>query len=248
VRVPTGDGLLRWTILVGSILLAVVGCAGPERTSVLVPDGSPSFTVMNFEEPLAFDPITPGWYHRTFRRHPPMDISFVAKDDRATIRLETNDSASMLFRWVDVELDQYPMLSWDWFIEQSVESEVDELTTAGDDHPARLYLGFESASGEEHSMEIIWGNRALKRGDWKHLEFFGFFSFPHFVANGGNENVGRWHHERVHLGELYSTLWADATGARLTKVALFCDTDETGAKSTAYFADVQVEKRRPSGD
>ena len=172
-----------------------------------------------------------------------MDISFVTKDGHAAIRLSTHDSASMLFRWVDVPLDQYPALKWQWVIEQTITSEEDERTVAGDDHPGRLYLKFESDAGEEHSMEIIWGNRALGPGDWKHLEFFGFFSFPHYVANGGDENAGRWHSERVDLTDLYSTLWGDAKGARLIEIALFCDTDETGASSIAYFSEIRMEVR-----
>ncbi len=76
-----------------------------------------------------------------------MKISFVSKDGRAAIRLSTNDSASMLFRWVDVDLERYPVLSWNWFVEQPIASEKDEMTVAGDDHPARLYLSFESSSG-----------------------------------------------------------------------------------------------------
>ena len=172
-----------------------------------------------------------------------MDISFVTKGGRAAIRLATHDSASMLFRWVDVPLEQYPLLSWNWFIEQTIASDKDEMTVAGDDHPARLYLKFESASGEDHSMEIIWGNRVLRRGDWKHLEFFGLFPFAHYVANGGDENAGQWHFERVDLSDLYSTLWGDANGARLIEVALFCDTDETGATSIAYFSDIRMEAR-----
>lgn len=233
----------------GSILVIVLACAGslgcasPDRTAVLVPDGSPSFALMDFSEPPSLDPLSPGWHHRIFRRHPPMEISFVTKDGRAAVRLGTDDSASMLFRWVDVELSGYPVLSWDWLIEEPIASQEDEMTVAGDDHPARLYLSFESASGDEHSMEIIWGNRSLGRGDWKHLKFFGLFSFPHYTANGGDDNAGRWHHESVDLSELYSTLWGDLQGVRLTELALFCDTDDTGAKSTAYFSDVRVEAR-----
>ncbi|MBW2291182.1 MAG: DUF3047 domain-containing protein [Deltaproteobacteria bacterium] len=228
--------------LFACVFICSLGCASPERTAVLVPDGSSPFPLMDFSDPPSIDPPTPGWYHRTFRRHPPMEISFVSKDDRPAIRLSTNDSASMLFRWVDVDLARYPTLSWSWFIEQTIESEEDEMTVAGDDHPARLYLKFESADGEEHSMEIIWGNRVLHRGDWKHLEFLmGLFSFPHYTANGGHENAGRWHRERVNLSELYTTLWGDVEGAHLLALALFCDSDETGAQSTAYFADIRVE-------
>lgn len=233
----------RSIITCAALAAFALGCASPERTAVLVPDGSPAFALMNFSTPPTLDPISPGWFHRTFRRHGPMDISFVTKDGRAAIRLATRDSASMLFRWVDVDLDRYPTLTWDWFIEQPIESDADEMTAAGDDHPARLYLSFVSADGDEHSMEIIWGNRALRRGDWKHVEFYGLVSFPHYTANGGDENVGRWHHESVDLAQLHTELWGNAKGARLTEVALFCDTDETGAESTAYFADIRVEAR-----
>ncbi len=226
------------------LLACSLGCRSPERMAVLVPDGSPTFELMNFKEPPSLDPISDGWHHRTFRRHPPMDISFLTKDGYAAIRLSTHDSASMLFRWVDVPLDQYPWLSWNWFIEQTIVSEKDETTVAGDDHPARIYLTFESESGDDHSMEIIWGNRVLRRGDWKHLKFFGIFPFPHYVANGGEENAGRWHFEQVDLRQLYATIWGDAKGARLIEIALFCDTDETGMSSIAYFSDIQVTTGR----
>ena len=233
--------MTRLSVMLLSACVCLLGCSTPDRTAVLVPDGSPAFALMDFDSPPSLDPVTPGWQHRTFRRHPPMEISFVSKDGRAAVRLRTADSASMLFRWVDVDLQRYPVLSWDWFIEQPIASEEDELTVAGDDHPARLYLSFESSAGKKRSMEIIWGNRVLRRGDWKHLKFLGLFSFPHYTANGGDDNAGRWHHERVDLRELYSTLWEDGQGARLIELALFCDTDETGAKSSAYFANIRVE-------
>jgi hypothetical protein len=220
-----------------------MSCADAERMSVLVPDGSPSFALMDFSNPPSLDPMSAGWYHREFRRHPPMDISFVAKDGHAAIRLGTRDSASMLFRWVDVPLDRYPLLSWNWLIEKGIVSDIDEMTRAGDDHPARLYLTFESLGGDQHSMEIIWGNQKLKKGDWKHLDFLGLFSFPHYVVNGGQDAVGRWHSEQVDLAALYATLWGPATGARLIEIAIFCDTDETGAESVAYFSNIGVETR-----
>ena len=149
----------------------------------------------------------------------------------------------MLYRYVDVDLDSYRALSWDWLIEQPIMSDADEMTIAGDDHPARLYIQFLSAAGETHSMEIIWGNRKLRAGDWKYLKFFGSsHPFPHYVANAGNDNIGRWHHERVELGKLYREQWGEPRGARLVEIALFADTDQTGAESIAYFSDIRVEK------
>ena len=171
---------LEWvglTRLVFACVALVWACSGA-RVNVLVPDGSSAFAVMNFTEALTLDPLEEGWEHRTFLRHPPMDISFVEKAGLPAIRLETHDSASILFRHVEIPLDEYPFLSWSWYVEQGIESERDEMTTAGDDHPARLFLDFESEDGDRHSMEIIWGNTALSAGDWKHLTFFRVFSFP----------------------------------------------------------------------
>ncbi|MBT5074518.1 MAG: DUF3047 domain-containing protein [Kordiimonadaceae bacterium] len=228
--------------LVISILL-ISSCGEKERTNVLKADGSPSFAVMDFSEPLPLSPVPDGWWHRTFWLSSAMDISFVTKENIPSICLSTDNSASMLIRYVDIALDEYSDLSWDWFIEKGITSDISELTPDGDDHPARLYLNFETAIGESHRMEIIWGNRELSAGEWKHLQFSENRSFPHYVANGGEENTGRWHNERVDLTELYSELWGDASGARLVEIALFCDTDGTGAQSIAYFADIRAQKK-----
>jgi hypothetical protein len=228
-----------------AVLLLALGCfGGAPRVGVLTPDGSSPFALMDFAQIMPLDPLPEGWYHRVFRRHAPMDLSFAHKDGVAALRMETRDSASMLFRHVDVALDDYPKLEWRWRVEQGVETDTDENTVAGDDHPVRLYLDFVGADGDDRSMEIIWGNRTLGAGDWKHLAFFfGLIEFPHYVANGGAPNLGRWHEEQVDLAELYRTLWGEPSGARLTDIALFCVTDETGAHSVAYVAEVRVARR-----
>jgi len=55
------------------------------------------------------------------------------------MRFETHDSASMLFRHVDIDIAAYPMLAWRWYIELPIRSPLDERTHEGDDHPARLF-------------------------------------------------------------------------------------------------------------
>ena len=225
------------------LVAALAACTGGERRNVLVPDGSSSLTVMEFRQPLSLSPPPEGWYHRKFFRTDPMQISFSTQAGRPSIRLATQGSGSMLYRHTDLPLDGYPILRWDWFVEMPIASEVDELTVAGDDHPARLFLTFRASGGELRSMEIIWGNRRLRAGDWKDLQLSWFGRpFPHYVARGGDENAGRWHDETADLRALYRRNWGDARGASLVEVALFCDTDQTGARSIAYFSAVRVER------
>jgi hypothetical protein len=154
-----------------------------------------------------------------------------------SMRFETHDSASMLFRHVDIDLAVYPMLAWRWFIELPIRSLLDERTREGDDHPARLFLRFVTDHGEKRAMEVMWGNR-LKRGDYKYIS-----SFPHFVADAGDERVGHWLDERIDLVRVYSEIWKDAAPANLIDVAVFCDSDDTHTASIAYFAYVRLERR-----
>ena len=191
--------------------------------------------LMDFSESFSLDPPPDGWRHRKFWTRSPMEMSFAVKDGVPSLRLVTDDSASMLFRQVNVALADYPFLAWRWHIEQPIESEIDERTEDGDDHPARLFLTFESDDGESRSMEIIWGNRLLQAGDYKYIG-----DFPHYTANGGMENVGRWHAEEVNLAEIYRKIWGDAEGIRLVDIAIFCDSDETDGGSISYFAEVRA--------
>jgi hypothetical protein len=224
--------------LLPMVTLALAACGAADRSAALVPKpGEPVVTVMDFSRPLPLDPLPPGWQHRKFWTRRPMDISFAEKDGVPAIRLATRGSASMLFRHVDVKLADYPVLAWRWYVERPIESPIDERTRDGDDHPARIFLTFTGPGDARKSMEIIWGNKVLHAGDTKVIG-----GFPHYVANGGNENVGRWHAERVDLRDLTRRFWPGNSFDRIIDVALFCDSDETHTASVAYFADVKLER------
>lgn len=218
--------------------LALAACAGgPDRSAAVVARGEPEVVVMDFARPPALAPLPAGWHHRTFWTRAPMQMSLAAKDGVPAIRLETHASASMLFRAVDIDLQQYPRLAWRWYVERPIESAADELTREGDDHPARLFVAFRTDRGEARNMEIIWGNKVLKAGDVKYIG-----TFPHYVANGGNANVGKWLAEDIDLLQIYRRFWPDASAARVTDIGLFCDSDETKTASIAWFADVRMRR------
>lgn len=232
-------------IATGLVVLTVIATGlvywmkrSPTRENVLTATAGESVTVMDFSRPFPMDPPPPGWFHREFLTIDPVDFTFTVKEDTPALRVATDNSASMLFRFVDIDLDDFPVLRWRWFVEMGIDSEIDERTDEGDDHPARLFLTFMGDDGERHSMEIIWGNRHLKAGDEKLLG-----TFPHFVANGGEENMGRWHAEEIDLLQLYRRYFDQTGGARLIDIAIFCDSDETGTKSVSYFADVRLARR-----
>jgi hypothetical protein len=139
---------VRYILIGGVVLVTAVGLIGWNffggRGEVLKPDGGPIVTVMDFERSFPLDPLPSGWRHRKFWTRSPMNMAFAIKDGVPGMRFETHDSASMLFRHVDIDLAAYPMLAWRWYIERPIRSPLDERTREGDDHPARLFLRFVS--------------------------------------------------------------------------------------------------------
>jgi hypothetical protein len=246
-KAPTSTPRRRRYWFAALAVLAIAGAAAyvvtrpPERVNVLAADGSATIQVMDFAAPMALDPLPEGWWHRKFWTRRAASFSLVRKDGVAALRVATEDSASMLVRFVDIDLAAYPLLSWRWLVEKPIDSTVDERTRAGDDHPARLFIAFRNAAGRRRALEIIWGNRLLHRGDTKIIG-----GFPHYVANGGNENVGRWHDEHVDLLALFQRFWPDDRPGRVTDIAVFCDSDETDTSSISYFADVRLGRARPA--
>jgi hypothetical protein len=212
----------------------------PPVNPVLAGDES-TVTLMDFTTPPSLDPITPGWWHKTFLTRPAMKISFVEKDARKALRCETNGSGSIFGRFTDIDLGTFPNLTWSWLVEQPVVATVPETGSKGDDHPARFLVQFADSEKSSHYMEIIWSNGAFKPGNWKYIE-----GFPHYVANGGDatsgENTNTWFDERLNLLDLYHTATKRKDTPHLINIAIFCDTDDTGAKSIAYFSKVMLEK------
>jgi hypothetical protein len=166
-----------------------------------------------------------------------MSMAFAVKDGVPSMRFETHDSASMLFRQVDIDLAAYPMLAWRWLIEFPIRSPLDERTREGDDHLARLFLRFITDRGKKRAMEVIWGNR-LKPSDYKYIG-----GFPHFVADSSDEPVRHWLDEKIDLARVYAEIWKDAAPAPLVDVAVFCDSDDTHTAGISYFAYVRLERQ-----
>jgi hypothetical protein len=55
-------------------------------------------TVVDFARSFPLDPLPSGWRHRKYWTGWPMTMASAVKDGVPSIRFETRDSASMLFR------------------------------------------------------------------------------------------------------------------------------------------------------
>jgi len=178
-----------------------------------------------------------GWLHQTFFRITPADYSMTEEGGTRILRCTTNNSASILVRDTQISVAKLPMLSWRWKVTHPIESDIDEATEDGDDHPVRLYLQFSNEDGDMRGAEIIWSNKKYVPGDYKIID-----SFYHYVANGLNRNTQQWHDQIVDLRQLYSDIGGTGT-ATLEALGFFCDSDNTGTRSDGSFSDVVLSAK-----
>ncbi len=102
-----------------SLLIALSGCLSPDmktesigkRVNVIRSNNQKTIIVADFSSPISLSPIEKGWHHQEFMFTNPMKISFVNYKDIPAIRFETKNGGSMLFRHIDISLDEYPFLS-----------------------------------------------------------------------------------------------------------------------------------------
>lgn len=183
---------------------------------------------------LNTEELPAGWVHRTFMTVSAANYQMIAEEDASALRCTTNNSASILARDTSIPLSSHPMLSWRWKVIQPIESNTDEATEEGDDHPVRLFLVFSNENNDRRAMEIIWSNKKYTPGDYKIIG-----GFYHYVANGLNVNVGQWFDQELDLRDIYRDIGGTGTPT-LETIGFFCDSDNTAGKSEGLFSDVVI--------
>jgi len=80
----------------------------------------------------------------------------------------SDDSASVLSRSVEVDLDVTPWLHWSWKVTDPLPPH-EERTKVGDDFAARLYLGISGRFGfiGQHSLSYVWSTTEPVGAFWK---------------------------------------------------------------------------------
>jgi hypothetical protein len=222
--------------------------------------GEPVLVLGGFAPPAEPEGAPPGWQPLTFRKIPRRTTYTVVRDGEAYIlRAESDASASVLYRPVDVDPTDYPVLTWRWKVE-NVLDRADARRKEGDDYPARVYVAFRYdpaaaslwerarygairlAYGQyppRHVINYVWDNR-LPPGTTLDNAYTDRAKMV--VLRSGPADVGRWVSEMRNVAEDYRRLF-DAAPPRVAGVAVMTDTDDTGEHAVAFYADIALHRR-----
>ena len=174
----------------------------------------------------------------------------------AAAEASADNSMALLARPLKADLDKTPVLCWRWWVDKPIE-QADMNRKSGDDYAARMYVTFDLPSS---AMSLgtrlkLGAARTLHGSDlpdaainyvWDNKHAIGTTQANAYtdraqmmVLRSGMEDTGQWVEERRNLRADLKQLF-NADSATPLQLAVASDSDNTGAKTGALFADIHL--------
>jgi hypothetical protein len=163
------------------------------------------------------------------------------KSSRFAIRLASNESSFGLHKTVEVDLKEFPILTWWW--------KVDRLPEAGDarakdtnDQAAQIYVIFPHPWIKMRSPTLgyYWDSNApvgtIADG------YSPVTPNKNIVVRSGKQQLGQWVQERRNVAEDYVRLFGKNSIPKVGRVAIWINTQHTKSTAQASFADLQFQR------
>jgi len=175
-----------------------------------------------------------GWTPKVFKGE--TSYSFVKEDGRTVLKAYSRSAASGLYKKIDLNPRNYPVLRWSWKIEHTIKNG-NERTKAGDDYAARVYVVFpKTLFWKTRAINYIWANSLAMGASVPSA----YTSNSMLVAvESGNGRAGTWVDEERNIYDDYRKFFGEEPPL-LGAVALMTDTDNTGEEAVAWYGDITL--------
>lgn len=204
--------------------------------------------------------ITPtGWQPLHFASIEQKTAYFLDRDnDAVVVKAVSNASASGFYNKVDINPQDFPVLSWSWKV-KNILQKGDVTIKEGDDYAARIYISFyydpERLRGTERIkyrlytllhdeppplavINYIWANKASV-GTFVDNAYSPRVKM--IVVESGEKNLNQWQTVTRNIYADYKKAFGEPPG-KITAVAIMTDTDNTGESATSWYGDIQFGK------
>lgn len=152
------------------------------------------------------------------------------------LKATAHNSASVLYRKHVIDLTSTPVLEWSWKIE-SIYADINELTKAGDDFPARLYVTAKTGALPWQTIAInyVWSSNQPIDSNWANP-----YTEKSIMVSveSGESKVGHWVNQRRNVAKDFKTLF-NIDIKRLSGYAVMVDGDNSSQNGTAYFGNIE---------
>ena len=245
-------------LIMVSALLALAGCASVAEP----PAESAAPYVKLFSESEPGDALPSGWRLWTWSRlKKSTEYKLVNVQGRTVVKAVADASASGLVHTLDLDPQQFPLLSWQWKVDKLIKT-ADNTTKHLEDSPVRVVVSF---GGDVESLPLddrmffdnvrlitrqrlpyatlmyIWENRAPRNAILPNLHTS---RIKMIVAESGQQKTGAWQEITRNVYEDYKRAFGEVPG-RITAIAVMSDTDNTGESAHAWYGDIVFRRVAP---
>jgi len=178
------------------------------------------------------------WMERKLTSHATI-YKVVSEDTNLVLHAESNQTASGLWRMLEIHPGKTGKISWRWKIDNTLSLDGSEKNKLYDDYAARVFVVF-----EPHFLS--WRTKALCYA-WASKEKVGsIFRSPYaesvgmIVLQSGDDNEGKWMTEERDPIADYRRVFGEAP-EMISGVATMVDTDNTGQHAVSWFDDLTLQ-------
>ncbi len=179
------------------------------------------------------------WQEKTFNIASPNRFQVVQEDNNLVLKVESNNSASGIWRKLKFVKITSGKISWRWKVKRSLVENNKEMKKKGDDYAARVFVVFEPhlLPWKTRTICYVWaGNEPV--GTIYKSPYSG--SVATIVLQSGDEHAGQWINEKRDFVADYLKFFGKKP-KKVSAFAVMVDTDNTDSKTTAWFDDMLLE-------
>lgn len=160
---------------------------------------------------------------------------FTKTQNKYVLQATANNSASALYKSIDINLRETPYLNWSWAIISSL-PELNEQTKRGDDYAARIYVVVKTgiAPWKVRALNYVWSSNKMPLESWPNVFTNKAVMIP---LRAAKDLAGVWQMEKVNvLKDIKKYLRLNVE--KIEAVAIMTDTDNSGNFSVAHYGDL----------
>ena len=138
-----------------------------------------------------------GWETESFAGE--TDYAITEEDGRTSLQANSEQTASALYKEVEINIKQTPYLNWSWQINKGL-PELNEQTKQGDDYAARIYVVVKTGifPWNTYALNYVWSSKPEKERVWPNA----FTGNAIMISKRSNHDpVNAWVSEKVNVYE-----------------------------------------------
>lgn len=164
------------------------------------------------------------------------DFGIVKDGDLHALQLKSANTSFSFQKSVDIDIKQYPVLSWKWKVTKLPEGG-DFRKSSTDDQAAQLFIAF----SKTRAIVYIWDTTAPQGMIGDAAAPF-FMKIKAVVVRSGQSELGKWLSESRNVYEDYKKIFGEEP-PHVQGVRLQINSQHTGTSAESFFADVMFKKQ-----